>query len=60
MSLTHYCGDSPQRPEREANHSPPSTEVKNTWSYTAIPQYAFIAWCSVKAQEQVYLTFDGN
>jgi hypothetical protein len=23
---------------------------KNEWSYTSTPQYAFMAWCSVKAQ----------
>jgi hypothetical protein len=41
---------------READHSPPSTaEVKNAWSYTSTPQYAFMAWCSVKAQGQLYL-----
>jgi hypothetical protein len=33
----------------EADHSPPySAKVKNAWSYTSTPQYAFIAWCSVK------------
>jgi hypothetical protein len=36
---------------READHSPsPSAEVKNAWSYNSTPQYAFMAWCSVKAQ----------
>jgi hypothetical protein len=31
---------------------------KNEWSYTSTPQYAFMAWCSVKrkAQGQLYLT----
>jgi len=38
-----------KRPEREAYRSPPSTdEVKNARSYTSTPQYAYIAWCSVK------------
>jgi hypothetical protein len=33
----------------EADHSPPSrAKVKNAWSYTTTPQYAFMAWCSVK------------
>jgi hypothetical protein len=34
----------------EANHSPPSCaeEKKNDWRYTSTPQYAFMAWCSVK------------
>jgi len=37
------------RPGREAYHSRPSTaEVQNAWIYTSTPQYAFIAWCSVK------------
>jgi hypothetical protein len=37
-----------KRPEREADHSPPSSaEVKNTWSYTSTPQYVFVAWCLV-------------
>jgi hypothetical protein len=40
-----YRGPFPQRikqPEREADHSPPtSTEVKNTWIYTTPP--AFLA-----------------
>jgi hypothetical protein len=41
---------------READHSSPSSaEVKNAWSYTSTPQYAFMAWCSVKAQGQLYL-----
>jgi hypothetical protein len=38
-----------KRPEREADHSPPSSaEVKNAWSYTSAPQHAFMAWRSVK------------
>jgi hypothetical protein len=44
------------RPRREADHSPPSgAEVRNTWSYTSTPQYAFMAWCLVKAQGQLRL-----
>jgi len=40
----------------EADHSPPSSEeVKNVWSYTSTPQYAFMGWCSVTAQRQLYL-----
>jgi hypothetical protein len=31
---------------------------KNEWSYTSTPQYAFMAWCSVKAQGQLYLYND--
>jgi len=45
------------QPGREADHSPPSTaEIKNAWSYTSTLQYAFMAWCSVKAQGQVFLS----
>jgi hypothetical protein len=32
-----------KRPGREADHSPPSTEVNNTWIYTSTPPYAFMA-----------------
>jgi hypothetical protein len=40
-----------KRPGREADHSPPSSaDVKNAWSYTSPPQYAFMAWCLAKAQ----------
>lgn len=35
-------GDS--SPDSEANHSPPHTaDVKNKWSYTSVPLYAFTA-----------------
>jgi hypothetical protein len=38
-------------PGREADHSPPSgAKVKNSWSYTSTPRYAFMARCSVKEQ----------
>jgi hypothetical protein len=40
---------------RETDHSPPSSaEVNNEWSYTSIPQYAFMSWCLVKAQGQLF------
>jgi hypothetical protein len=43
-------------PGCEADHSPPSSaDVKNAWSYTSSPQYAFMAWCSDEAQGQLYL-----
>jgi hypothetical protein len=39
-----------KRPGREADHSPPpNAEVKNEWSYTSLPHYAFMAWCLVKS-----------
>jgi hypothetical protein len=44
--------------EREADHSPPSNaEVKNAWSYTSTPQYAFMAWCLVKHRDNFTFTF---
>jgi hypothetical protein len=47
-----------KRPEREADHSPPSSaEVKNTWSYTSTPQYVFMAWCLVKHRDNFTFTF---
>jgi hypothetical protein len=47
-----------KRPGREADHSHPSSaEVKNAWSYTSIPQYVFMAWCSVKHSENFTFTF---
>jgi hypothetical protein len=47
-----------KRPRREADHSPPSSaEVKNAWSYTSTPQYAFMAWCSVKKRYRDNFTF---
>jgi hypothetical protein len=46
-----------KRQQREADHSPPSSaEVKNALRYTALPQYTLLAWCSVKAEGQLYLT----
>jgi hypothetical protein len=47
-----------KRPGREAKHWPPSSaEVKNEWSYTSTIRYTSIAWCSVKAQGQLYLRY---
>jgi hypothetical protein len=44
-----------KRPGREAEHSIIVLRSKNEWSYTSTPQYAFMAWCSVKAQGHLYL-----
>jgi hypothetical protein len=45
-----------KRPERDADYLPPSTvEINNAWSYAFTLQYSFRAWCSVKAQGQLYL-----
>jgi hypothetical protein len=44
------------RPGREADTLPPSrTEIKNTWSYTFIPQYVFMAWHLVKSRDNFAL-----
>jgi hypothetical protein len=46
-----------KRVGREADHSPSSLPMsKNVWSYTSTSQYVFIAWCSVKAEGQLYFT----
>jgi len=43
---------------READHSPPSsTEIKNAWCCTSIPQYVFIAWSLVKHRENFTFAF---
>jgi hypothetical protein len=47
-----------KRLDREADHSPPiSVKLKNAWSYTSTPQYAFMAWCSVKEKHRDNFTF---
>jgi len=33
--------------------TPSSAQVKNAWSYTSTPQYAFMVQCLVKAQGQL-------
>jgi hypothetical protein len=45
-----------KRPEREADHSSPSSvEVNNAnvWNDTSTPYYHFMTRCSVKAQEHL-------
>jgi hypothetical protein len=45
-------------PDHESDHSPPSSvQVKNAWSYTSTPQYAFMAWCLVKHRDNFTLIF---
>jgi hypothetical protein len=45
-----------KRSGREADHSPPSSAEVKEWVelYLYLPQFAFMAWCSVKAQGQLY------
>jgi hypothetical protein len=44
-----------KRPGREAAHSPPfSAEVKKRGAILLLPQYAFMAWCLVREQGQLY------
>jgi hypothetical protein len=41
-----------------ADHSPPSSgEVKNAWSYTSTPHYAFMAWFSFTKKHRNNFTF---
>jgi len=41
----------------EADHSPPSNAgVKNAWRYTSTPQYAFMAWFSIKHRDNFSFT----
>jgi len=50
-----------KRPGSEAHHSPPSgAEVKNAWSYTSTPLYAFLAWCLVKHRDNFNFTYHSN
>jgi len=45
-----------KRPGRETDHSSPTgADVKNVWSYTSFHQHPFMAYCSIKAQGQLYL-----
>jgi hypothetical protein len=47
-----------KRPEREADHSPPSSaEVKNSLALPPLPKYAFVAWCLVKHRDNYTFTF---
>jgi len=42
-----------KRSGHEAERSlPSSAEVKNSWSYTSTPQYAFLARCSIEKYRQ--------
>jgi len=48
-----------KRPERDVNHWPPSNaEVKNDWSYTSIPLYAFMVWIRKTSPFYVSITED--
>jgi hypothetical protein len=45
-------------PVREADNSTPSSaKLKNAWSYTSTPQYAFMAWCLFKRKHRDSFTF---
>jgi hypothetical protein len=47
-----------KQPGREADHSPPYLHLVPRWGMRGaippLPQYAVMAWCSVKAQGQLY------
>jgi hypothetical protein len=52
-----------KQPGFKADHSPTSnTEVKNALRYTSTPPicFPFMAWCSGKAQGQLYFTYATN
>jgi hypothetical protein len=50
-----------KQPGHEADHTPPSSaDVKNARNYTSTPQYAFVAWCSVKKKNRDNFTFYNN
>jgi len=41
-----------KQPGREVDDSfPPSSEVKNVWSYTSILPYVFMVWCLIKHRD---------
>jgi len=43
-----------KRPGLEADHlTPSSAEIKNAWRYISTPQYASVAWYSVKEEGQL-------
>jgi hypothetical protein len=47
-----------KRPEREADHSPPSSaESRMRGDTPPFPKYVFMAWCLVNAQGQLYLQY---
>jgi hypothetical protein len=59
-SIQWYCGYfvGVKRPEREDNHSPPSSDVANAWRHTSTPPYVCMAWCLNKFEGQLYLYLD--
>jgi hypothetical protein len=59
QSLSEALSPSLKRPGREADHSlPSSADIKNTWSYTSTPSYAFMVGCLVnKAQGLISFAF---
>jgi len=47
-----------KRPGHEADHlSPSSAEVKNAWSYTSHPPYAYMAWYLVQHRDKFALPY---
>jgi hypothetical protein len=41
-------------PKREIEKSPSSAEVKDTWNYTPLSQYVFMAWHLVKHGDFIF------
>jgi hypothetical protein len=54
-----YRGSFPgvKRPGREADHSPPSVEVKMRGAISPLPQCAFMAWYLVKHMDNCTISF---
>jgi hypothetical protein len=46
-----------KRPEREADHSSPTSAEVSAWSYTSTPQYALMAWRSINEENRDTFTF---
>jgi hypothetical protein len=49
-----------KRPGREADHLPPSVEVKKSWRYTSTSQYVFMLWCLVKHRDNFTSTYTSS
>jgi len=48
-------------PGREIYSSPPpSTKIKNVWSYTSTPPFVFVAWCLFKHRDFTLLSTHTN
>jgi hypothetical protein len=45
----------------EAKHSlPPTTEIRNAWSYNSISPIIFVAWCLIEHRDKFALCLSEN